>query len=380
MKKIYYWSPFIGNIATIKAVINSAHSLSKFSNNSLIPTIINSCGEWNTLHSELSEKKINVKKFKNNFQINTKVQGFLKSRLTYIKVFLSCFFLLKKSIISDKPDFLIVHLITSLPIFLYLVFNFNTKLIIRVSGKVKMNIFRKMLWKMAGKKIFLISCPTIESKNELVELNLVDKSKIIYLPDPIIDINYINIKKKEKEVSINKDRKFFVSIGRYTKQKNHELAIKCFYRICKKYENINFLIIGNGELKKEYRSLINKYNLKEKIFLINYKNNIFNYLNNSLGLISTSLWEDPGFVMIEAAASNTFVISSDCPSGPKEFLFPDAGLLFENNNIKSLENKVVEYLDMDPLKIKKFKTNAKKKAIKFTKLRHYNILSNYLNQ
>ena len=379
MKKIYYWSPFIGNIATIKAVINSAHSLIKFSNGNLLPTIINSCGEWDTLYSELSKKKINIIKLKNKFQIDTKVSGFIKSRLTYIKIFLSCFFLLRKSVIKDKPDFLIAHLITSLPIFLYLVFNFNTKLIIRVSGKVKMNIFRKILWKMTGKKIFLISCPTIESKNELVKLNLVDKSKIIYLPDPIIDIENINIKKKEKEISIKKDHKFFVSIGRYTKQKNHGLAIKCFNNICKKYGHINFLIIGNGELKSEYENLIKKYNLEEKVFLINYKDNVFNFLNNSLGLISTSLWEDPGFVMIEAAASNVFVISSDCPSGPKEFLHPEAGLLFKNNDLEDLESKIVEYLNMDNSKVKKFKTNAKKNSIKYTKLRHYKILSTHLN-
>ena len=269
MKKIYYWCPFIGNIATIKAVINSAHSLIKFSNNNLHPTIINSCGEWDNLSSVLYKKKINIKKFQNKFQINTNTQGFFKSRYAYIKVFLSCFFLLKKSITEDKPDFIIAHLITSLPIFLYLIFHFNTKLIIRVSGKVKMNMIRRILWKMAGKKIFLISCPTKESRNELTKLNLIEDSKIIYLPDPIIDISEINIKKKENKNQIKKDNKFFVSIGRYTKQKNHELGIRCFHRICKKYDNINFLIIGNGELRKEYENLINKYNLREKIFLIN---------------------------------------------------------------------------------------------------------------
>ena len=36
MKNIYYWFPFIGNIETIKAVINSAYSLSKYSNNGFI--------------------------------------------------------------------------------------------------------------------------------------------------------------------------------------------------------------------------------------------------------------------------------------------------------------------------------------------------------
>ena len=83
--------------------------------------------------------------------------------------------------------------------------------------------------------------------------------------------------------------------------------------------------------------------------------------------------------MIEAAASNVFVISSDCPSGPKEFLYPEAGLLFKNNNLEDLESKIVEYLNMDSLKVKKFKTNAKKNSIKYTKLRHYKILSMHLN-
>ena len=40
MKNIYYWCPFIGNIATIKAVVNSAYSLAKYSNKKFIPTII----------------------------------------------------------------------------------------------------------------------------------------------------------------------------------------------------------------------------------------------------------------------------------------------------------------------------------------------------
>ena len=34
----------------------------------------------------------------------------------------------------------------------------------------------------------------------------------------------------------------------------------------------------------------------------------------------TSSWEDPGFVLIEAALCRTFVISSNCNNGPTEFL------------------------------------------------------------
>ena len=36
--------------------------------------------------------------------------------------------------------------------------------------------------------------------------------------------------------------------------------------------------------------------------------------------VLSSLWEEVGFVIVEAAMSNAYVISSDCPNGPKEFL------------------------------------------------------------
>ena len=62
MKKVYYWSPFIGNIATIKAVVNSAFSLVKYSNKAFIPSIINSCGEWSQYISNLNEMNSKLKK------------------------------------------------------------------------------------------------------------------------------------------------------------------------------------------------------------------------------------------------------------------------------------------------------------------------------
>ena len=95
-------------------------------------------------------------------------------------------------ITRNNPNYLIVHLITSLPIILYLFNNFETKLIIRISGKVKFNFFRKLIWKLASKKIYLITCPTIQTMNDLKSQNIFTENKIIFLPDPIINITEIN--------------------------------------------------------------------------------------------------------------------------------------------------------------------------------------------
>ena len=54
---IYYWSPFITHVATVKAVINSASSLNRYSNKHS-SYIINVAGEWNIYKDELLKKNI----------------------------------------------------------------------------------------------------------------------------------------------------------------------------------------------------------------------------------------------------------------------------------------------------------------------------------
>ena len=73
--------------------------------------------------------------------------------------------------------------------------------------------------------------------------------------------------------------------------------------------------------------------MKEKFFYSVLKRDIVNYMKNCEIFVLSSLWEEVGFVIVEAAMSNAYVISSDCPNGPKEFLNDGKnGLLFKNNH------------------------------------------------
>ena len=52
MKKIFYWSPYLTNVATISAVISSIKSVKKYSKN-YEPTLINVCGEFDHFKKDL---------------------------------------------------------------------------------------------------------------------------------------------------------------------------------------------------------------------------------------------------------------------------------------------------------------------------------------
>ena len=108
--KVFYWSPYLSHVATITAVVNSAIALRKYSKNMIDISIINSSGEWSSYKNQLSNNKIKVVDiFKKEFFKNLPRYGYLKSRFSYLKIFIFSFFSLKQLIMQEKPNYLIIH-------------------------------------------------------------------------------------------------------------------------------------------------------------------------------------------------------------------------------------------------------------------------------
>ncbi|WP_099340031.1 glycosyltransferase [Candidatus Fonsibacter ubiquis] len=380
--KVFYWSPFTSKVATITAVINSAESLQKFSNNKIKSHIINVFGEWNDYVENIKNKNIKLiylSKF--DFRKFLFCTGFIRSRLSYIFIYFYYFFLLLKILKKDEPNFLVIHLITSLPLTLLALFNFKTKFILRISGYPKLNFIRKIFWKLLSKKIYKITFPTKETYKLFVKLKIFDINKMLVVYDPVLDINIIN-KKKSLQIKdiINKNSQYILSVGRFTKQKNFEFLIKSFSEISKKYPSVKLVIIGKGELKEKYQKLLKDLNLNEQATLLEYQENIYQFISKSICVVIVSLWEDPGFVMIESAATNTVIISSDCPSGPKEFIDNNsAGYLFKTNDQQNFLDTFDNFMTDSKDKIIKKKISAKRNANAFTRFRHYKAFSQLLN-
>ena len=194
-KKIYYWSPCLAKVATVKATINSAISLAKYSNTYEVK-IINVCGEWTKHQKYLLKNKVYIENLTFNYFNFLPKTGFFMSRFSNLVVIFISIFPLISFIKNKKPDYLIVHLITSLPLILLNFMKTNTKTILRISGFPKLNFFRKKLWIMSEKKIFKITCPTEDLKKNLIENEVFDKNKLINLPDPVINIKEFIKKKK----------------------------------------------------------------------------------------------------------------------------------------------------------------------------------------
>ena len=371
MKSVYYWSPCLNKVGTVKSTINSAISLSKYSKNQYKIKLINICGEWEDYKEILKKNNIDVINFNFNYFKYLPKKGFIQSRFSYLIMILFSIIPLYRLLKKDKPEFIILHLLTSLPLLLLSFFNFKTNFILRISGYPKLNFWRKILWKISSKKLSKITCPTKDLIEQLKELKIFQNESIVYLPDAIINIkDFISQLKNSFDQNIKNKKKYFISVGRLTKQKNFSYLIDEFYEFSKKNSEIDLLIFGEGEEKNNLIRLLKKKNLLERVSLMGYTSKIYLYMKNADAFILSSLWEEPGFVLIEAAMSNLFIISSDCPNGPKEFLKNgEAGLLFESNKKNALKEKLEEFSILQK-EIKTKKIKAKKNCFNYTIFRH----------
>ena len=381
--KIFYWSPFISKVATVSSVIRSAESILKYAKkrNNINVAIIDAIGEWK-IYKKIINPKIEIINLSNkNILAYLPKGGFLKSRLSYVLIFVLSFLKLLNLINKEKPNYIITHLLTSLPIFLTLIINNKTKLILRISGLPKLNFFRYVLWKIFSKNIYIVTCPTIATYEYIKKKNIFDKNKIFLLRDPVIKIHEFLKKKNEKVEDLKFEKKnLIVAIGRLTRQKNFLLLIRAFKKILIKYSNYHLLLLGEGEEKKILIKEIKKLEIENKISFLGHQENVYKYLLNSDCFILTSLWEDPGFTLLEAALSNTSIISSNCPNGPYEILSGGHnGFLFQNNNLSDLLNKFDEFKNSTENELNKKKLLAKKQIKKFTQFAHFKSLENIIN-
>tara|TARA_B100001027_G_scaffold216024_2_gene191301 strand:- start:488 stop:1636 length:1149 start_codon:yes stop_codon:yes gene_type:complete len=378
-KKIFYWSPCLDRVGTIISTINSAISLSKYDKNNDVK-IINVCGEWDQYKEMLNNNSINLVDLNFKYFKILPKKGFFSSRFSYIVIYLLSFFPLYFLLKKEQPNKIVLHLITSLPLTLLNLFKFNTDFILRISGYPKLNIVRKFFWKLSSKKLKIITCPTLDLKKDLENLDLFDQDILHYLPDAIIRIK--NLRKKDdlpEDFNLIKNKRVILSAGRLTKQKNFSYLIDEFSDFLKINNNFVLFILGEGEDKKKLIQLIENKGLKEKIFLLGFKQNIYSFMRNSEIFILSSLWEEVGFAMVEAAICNSYIISSDCPNGPKEFLNNGKnGILFKSNSKKSLSNSLINYSNLDKEKIFADKVILKKKTSNFTMFKHYLTLNKLL--
>lgn len=195
------------------------------------------------------------------------------------------------------------------------------------------NLFKFLCFKYIFKLADEIIVNSLDFKKKFKKkFNLV--SLCIYNP-----LNKKEIIKKSKiksKLKFDKKKINLINVARFTDQKDQITLLRAT-KIIRDKLNFNLLIVGYGKKKNYLNNYINENNLQKNVQIIPYQNNPFNLINSSDIFILTSIFEGLPNVLLEAQVLKKFIISSNCPTGPREILLNGkAGFLFKMKDHKSL--------------------------------------------
>lgn len=133
---------------------------------------------------------------------------------------------------------------------------------------------------------------------------------------------------------------YIVHVGSFKYQKAHDVLLKAYAQSEQLYP---LLLVGQGKLLKEQAALANSLGLTNKVFFLGFQKNPYPYIKNAKLMVLSSRFEGFGRVIAESLALGTPVISTDCPSGPREIL--PLNNLVPVDDIEALSQKIDSALD-----------------------------------
>lgn len=235
------------------------------------------------------------------------------------------------------------------------------------------NIIKKFLYKKIINKADKIMVNSHDFKISMKKKFNVN-CKVIYNP-----LDNAEIRKKSKKKITNlypKKTIKIINVGRFVDQKDQITLLKSLNLIKDKI-NFHLILMGRGVLKKKLKEYINFNNLNNNITFINFKKNPYPYIKKADLFVLSSKFEGLPNVLLEAIVLKKFIISSNCPTGPREILLNGkAGYLFSVSDDKQLSQKILLFSKNS----KKVNKSYIKKA--FNSLYRFDYktnLNNYLN-
>lgn len=110
-----------------------------------------------------------------------------------------------------------------------------------------------------------------------------------------------------------------VGMGRLTWQKDFATLIRAF-DLVRRAMPARLIIMGEGEDRGELEALCHVLGVAEDVDLPGFVDNPYAFLSRAQLFVLSSRWEGLPGALIEALACGAPVVSTDCPSGPREIL------------------------------------------------------------
>jgi len=209
-------------------------------------------------------------------------------------------------------------------------------------------------------------------EEQALSFPLTNREKIVLIGNGVekIDFKDKNTARKElsEKVGIDTEEEtlWIGTLAELHKNKGFEYAIEAVSKINTPFK---YLIIGEGEGKKNIEFLIKKYNLEKKVYLVGFMENASEYLKAFDIFILSSIKEGLPYTILEAGLAENAVIASSVGGIPDIIENGKTGILTTKTRVGEI-TRAIEYLIDKPEERKFFAKNLKEKVEKEFSIEH----------
>ncbi|HKY54944.1 MAG TPA: glycosyltransferase family 4 protein [Anaerolineales bacterium] len=173
------------------------------------------------------------------------------------------------------------------------------------------------------------------------------ESRITVIPNAVkpLDTSLVNRTAARKDLGLNEDDIFLLSIGRLTYQKGHEFLIQAMSKVVSRFPNAKAGICGDGPLRPQLEAQIREARLSNHVKLLGAWEDISPLLASAEIFILPSRWEGLSRALMEAMAAGLPVIASKV-DGIKDLITDGMnGLLVPSEDAEALAKSILQLID-----------------------------------
>ena len=137
-----------------------------------------------------------------------------------------------------------------------------------------------------------------------------------------------------------------LAAGRLVAVKDYPTLLKAFAKVVLKSRPTRLLVLGEGQDREALRRLAVDLRIDEVVDFAGFVTNPFSYMSKVSVFVMSSVYEGSPNALVQAMACGTAVVSTDCPSGPREILQDGKlGRLVPVGDWQALGDAILEALD-----------------------------------
>lgn len=168
-----------------------------------------------------------------------------------------------------------------------------------------------------------------------------------------IDLDSIRAKAEQPlDPAVAPREPFIVSVGRQEEsQKDFTTLLRAYALLVRQGIEERMVLVGDGRSRPELEALAKSLGIAERVTFAGFQSNPYAWIRRARLMAFSSKMEGLPNVLLEALAVGQVVVSTDCPTGPREILDDGrAGLLVPVGDVEGLAEAIRRGLQEAPLR------------------------------